>query len=54
MEYVKTMGLAGAMVWDISMDNFKGVCGGKRYPFLTAMRDHLATSQDGGTKGKPW
>ena len=42
MEYVKKMGLGGGMVWDVTMDDFKGACGEGKNPFLTAMRKYLA------------
>ena len=43
MEWVKTNGFAGAMVWSTDMDDFNGtICGsGVKYPLIGAMREEL-------------
>ena len=46
------MGLAGGMVWDTSMDDFRNRCGDGKNPFLTAMRTYLSPSDDDGSDEK--
>jgi spore germination protein YaaH len=39
--YVKNKGLGGIAIWDISLDDFRGVCSGERFPILKAAKNHL-------------
>ncbi|GFN78209.1 acidic mammalian chitinase [Plakobranchus ocellatus] len=41
-QYIRDMNLAGAMIWDISLDDFTGVfCGLGRFPLLTTIKKSL-------------
>ena len=40
--YLRSKGLSGAAVWDISMDDFGNVCqGDHKYPLLRALAEEL-------------
>ena len=40
-EYIERLGLAGAFIWSLDMDDFSGLCGSGRYPLLTAVSRSL-------------
>lgn len=42
-KFVKAHGLAGIMAWELSMDDFRGLCGSK-YPLLTAINTELKST----------
>lgn len=44
MNYVKEMNLAGASVWAIDLDDFKGLCH-EKWPLLNVVRKHLLGSE---------
>lgn len=39
--YVKNKGLGGIALWDLSLDDFRGLCSGERFPILKAAKNHL-------------
>lgn len=39
--YVKNKGLGGIAIWDISLDDFRGICTGERFSILKAAKNHL-------------
>ena len=39
-EYIKQMGFAGAMLWSVETDDFRGTCG-QKYPLLNALNSVL-------------
>lgn len=43
MQYVKDMGLGGASVWSLDLDDFRGLCG-DRYPLLSVVRRSLSAT----------
>lgn len=57
MDWLKSKGYGGAMVWTVDMDDFNGtVCGGNvRYPLISAMREELlGISRGANTKDVDW
>jgi chitinase len=40
--YVKTKGLAGIAVFDLSLDDFRGACAGAKFPILNQIKQKLA------------
>lgn len=42
VDYLKSMGLAGGMVWSLDTDDFKGRCHGERYPLLNTIHRGLS------------
>ena len=45
-EYVKTMELAGAMVWALDLDDFHNRCGHEEYPLLKSINRVLRRFPD--------
>lgn len=48
-QYSRRMGLAGVMVWDATLDDFRGLCGAGRNPLLAAISRTLT-----GGQGRPF
>lgn len=44
VQFARSLGLAGAMVWSIETDDFHGACGGGKNPLQEAIRDALAST----------
>lgn len=51
-KYVLSMGIGGAMVWDISTDDFGNSCGGGANPIMTAISQTILSNQP-ATTGSP-
>lgn len=41
MKWLLENGYAGAMVWTVDMDDFRGTCSGSKYPLINIMKEEL-------------
>ncbi len=41
MDYIRSMQFGGSMIWAIDLDDFNGVCGGRRNPLLQIIKEKL-------------
>lgn len=41
VDYIKSHGLGGSMIWSLDFDDFNNICGGGKYPLLTALKQAL-------------
>ncbi|XP_022905137.2 probable chitinase 10 [Onthophagus taurus] len=41
MAWLKEEGFGGIMIWSVDMDDFRGSCGGGKYPLINAMKQEL-------------
>jgi GH18 family chitinase len=40
--YIRAKGMGGVSIWDLSLDDFRGACGGDKFPILKAAKTRLA------------
>lgn len=51
-EFIKAMGLGGAMIWALDLDDFRNVCGCEEYPLLRIINRSLRGYRGGGGANK--
>lgn len=52
MQFIKSCGLGGAMIWAVGLDDIKGICGQER-PLLRAINDGLGRDNDDPAPTRP-
>lgn len=48
VEFANAKNLGGVMIWSIETDDFRGKCGGTKYPLLNTINSKLGNTQSGG------
>nr|AUM84820.1 chitinase-like protein 9 [Lutzomyia longipalpis] len=48
VDYAKSYNLGGVMIYSLEQDDIRGVCGGGKYPLMTAIKNSLGSSSGGG------
>ena len=47
-QYLLKQGVAGAFIWSLEMDDFRGSCGNGKYPLLSAIASVLGVQSSTG------